>query len=340
MTAKAHFGNPMIEQRKLAAGDALVELTRGIIRVAGEDRLEWLHSMLTADFKNLKPGQSREALLLDVQGHVERVFHATDDGTTTTLVVAADAAEPLMIWFDRMLFRSKVTLLDDSKNFVVFAAMAEIAGLQGAWIDEWPNVVPGGVRYAKASGAKWAYREYLIHADDYGSFTSTHEMAGLDALDALRIAAWRPSLNEVDQRTLPHEIDWMTTAVHMSKGCYRGQEAVAKTHNLGHPPRRLVFLHLDGSGHSLPDVGAEIWVLGPDGSRSERPRGVVTSVAHHFEQGPIGLGLVQRSVPEDASLEVVDQYGTIAASQEVIVPSDAGKAAGIARPNLLMGGKH
>ena len=339
MAAKAHFGNPMIEQRKLASGEAVVELDRGVIQISGEDRLEWLHSMLSADFKNLKPGQSREALLLNVQGHIEHVFHASDDGTSTTLIVSAEAVSGLLVWFERMTFRSKVAIDDVSTEYVVFGSVAEIDGLAASWTDPWPTVVAGGVRYAKTSGAKWGYREFLIHRDEYGSFCSKHELVGTDALDALRVAAWRPGLTEVDERTMPHEVDWMATAVHLSKGCYRGQEAVAKTHNLGHPPRRLVFLHLDGSGHALPEVGSEIWVLNPDGSRSERARGVVTSMAQHYEQGPIALGLVQRNVLEDAELLVVSEYGAISASQEVIVPSDAGKAAGIARPNLLMGGK-
>jgi len=339
MAAKAHFGNPMIEQRKLASGEAVVELDSGVIRISGEDRLEWLHSMLTADFKNLKPGQSREALLLDVQGHVEHVFHASDDGTETTLIVSGDAVAGLLVWFDRMTFRSKVAVADVSNEYVVFGSVAELDGLDAAWTDPWPAVVAGGVRYAKTSGAKWGYREFLIHRDDYVSFTSKHELVGTDALEALRVAAWRPSLSEVDERTMPHEVDWMATAVHLSKGCYRGQEAVAKTHNLGHPPRRLVFLHLDGSGHALPEAGSEIWISNPDGTRSERARGVVTSMAQHYEQGPIALGLVQRNVPEDADLLVVSEYGAISASQEVIVPSDAGKAAGLSRPNLLMGGK-
>lgn len=339
MATAQHFSNSLVEQRKLLAGTAAVELDSGVIRIGGEDRLEWLHSMLTADFKNLKPGVSREALLLDVQGHVQRVFHAVDDGAVTTLIVAGDAVEPLLVWFDRMTFRSKVTIANASADYVVLATVASIDGLQADWTDPWPDTVLGGVRYAKSQGASWGYREFLIHRDDYLSFTSKFEPAGLAALDALRIAAWRPSLAEVDERTMPHEVDWMATAVHLTKGCYRGQEAVAKTHNLGHPPRRLVFLHLDGSGHVLPEAGAEIWVVNADGTRSERARGVVTSVAQHYEQGPIALGLVQRSVSEEAALVVVDKHSEVPAAQEVIVPADAGKAAGLVRPNLLMGGR-
>ena len=337
MTAKAHFGNPMIEQRNLARGKAVVRLDLGVIRVAGVDRLEWLHSMLTSDFKNLKPGQSREALLLNVQGHVEQVFHAFDDGEATSLIVPIDRVDALLKWLDRMMFRSKVAIEDVSGQWAVFGSVAELEGVEESWVDPWPNLVLGGARYSTKVGADWSYREYLVPIAEADKFAAAHGEAGTDALGALRIAAWRPSLHEVDERTMPHEVDWMTTAVHLSKGCYRGQEAVAKTHNLGHPPRRLVFLHLDGSEHSLPNRGDEVWVMQPDGTRSERARGIITSVAQHYEQGPIGLALVQRGVPTEAELVIVSELGDIAASAEVIVPQDAGKAAGLARPNLLMG---
>ena len=73
-------------------------------------------------------------------------------------------------------------------------------------------------------------------------------LAGTWAYEALRIAAGRPRLGlDTDHRTIPHELGWIETAVHLSKGCYRGQETVARVHNLGHPPRRLVRLHLDGA---------------------------------------------------------------------------------------------
>jgi len=148
-------------------------------------------------------------------------------------------------------------------------------------------------------------------------------MAGSWAYDALRVAALRPEIDvDTDDRTIPHEAGWiggwLRSAVHLHKGCYRGQEAVARVHNLGNPPRRLVFLHLDGSGHVLPERGAEVFVAGmPSG----RAIGVVTSVARHAELGPIALALVKRSTPVDAALVVADGAGGpgIAAAQEVIV---------------------
>ncbi|KGM15074.1 hypothetical protein N867_12210, partial [Actinotalea fermentans ATCC 43279 = JCM 9966 = DSM 3133] len=133
----------------------------------------------------------------------------------------------------------------------------------------------------------------------------------------LRVAAWRPrAAAEVDHRAIPHELDWLRTAVHLHKGCYRGQETIARVHNLGRPPRRLTMLHLDGSGHLIPVPGAAVH------DDAGRPVGHVTSVARHHEQGPIALALLKRSLPEDARLAVVCDGGDVAAAQEVIVPAE------------------
>src|SRR5205085_9721513 len=83
--------------------------------------------------------------------------------------------------------------------------------------------------------------------------------AGLDAFEALRVEARRPRLGvDTDHRTIPNELEWLNTAVHLDKGCYRGQETVARVHNLGRPPRRLVLLHLDGVSEELPAPGTPV----------------------------------------------------------------------------------
>ena len=134
-------------------------------------------------------------------------------------------------------------------------------------------------------------------------------MAGMWAAEALRVAAWRPRLGfETDQRTLVQEVDWLRTAVHLHKGCYRGQETVARVHNLGRPPRRLVFLHLDGSGHTLPERGAEVEAGG-------KVVGRLTSVARHHELGPIALAVIKRNT----SLDAICTTAGLSASQEEIV---------------------
>ena len=122
----------------------------------------------------------------------------------------------------------------------------------------------------------------------------------------------------------------MRSAVHLAKGCYRGQETVAKVHNLGHPPRRLVLLHLDGSAGVLPGAGSVVL-------NGEKEVGTVTSSARHHELGPIGLAVVKRTLDPQAPLTVrIDEEGEspaelVAAAQEVIVPVEAGATAGVPR---------
>jgi len=157
--------------------------------------------------------------------------------------------------------------------------------------------------------------DLIVEPDAMGKLAATYPVAGLWALEAARIAAHlpRPGL-DTDHRTLPHEIGLIDAAVHLNKGCYRGQETVARIQNVGRPPRRLVFLHLDGSVDRLPAHGAPI--TSEDGTEV----GFVGSAARHFELGPIGLGLIKRSVPADAAL-LADG---VAAAQEVIVSPEAG----------------
>ncbi len=348
MTSRPHFTNPLTEQRALIEGSAATELeARGIIEVKGPDRLDWLHSLLSQNLKNLTSGQSAEALLLDPQGHIEQVIHFVDDSESAWLIVENQTKDALLAWLNRMIFRMRVEVLDRSEDFVVFGHFG--AGLTSAaisngvalvWNDPWPGVVTGGVRYSRAWPAKWPYSESLVAKADVAKATAEFAQAGTSALEALRIAAHRPRhLFEVDERSLPHELDWMSTAVHMSKGCYRGQETVAKVHNLGHPPRRLVFLHLDGSGHELPDSGDEVFYA-PEGVEP-KVVGKVTSVGQHYEMGPIALAVISRSTPIETELIVHSKVGDIRASQEVIVPPDAGKAVDRPKlPKLLMGGKH
>ena len=206
------------------------------------------------------------------------------------------------------------------------------------WRDPWPTVGAGGHAYALVEPHPGVERDWAeaivtrVEEERMADAAARGEiaLAGLIAADALRIAAWRPRWSaEVDDRALPHEFDWLRTAVHLSKGCYRGQETVAKVHNLGHPPRRLVALSLDGSDNRLP-------VRGRGRAAGRRCRSAsVTSVALHYEEGPIALAIVRRTTPVDAALVVDTEDGPVAATQEVIVPPEAGATASVPRITRL-----
>lgn len=343
MIVKEHFGDPTIEQRNLSEAKAVCVLEpQGVISITGVDRLTWLHSLLSQNLINLEPGQSAEALLLDPQGRIEQIIKVIDDGQTTWLTVDQPKTQSLLEWLQKMVFRMKVEIEDRSKDFAIVGSVQEEINLAFVsnshplvWKDQWPGVVAGGYRYSERA-ISYSWFEHLVLAENLDEALAGKQLAGTMAADGLRVAAGRPkAVTEVDDKSLPHELDLLATAVHLSKGCYRGQESVAKVHNLGHPPRRLTFLHLDGSEHALPDIGDEIRVQG-----EEKTRGKVTSVAQHFEMGPIALALISRSVPEDAALEAVGKNGVIAANQEVIVPQSAGAVANVPKlPRLNLGAK-
>ena len=353
-----HYGNPIVEQRRLERGEAIVDLSnRGVLTVTGPDRLSWLHSMASQALARLAPGESAEALFLDASGRIEHVVHLVDDGETTWLVVEGSDAAPLTAWLDRMRFTLRVDVADCTGEFAVLGAMSGAAldaampahranGVPLDWTDPWGSPAPDAHRYAPDAGhpaSAWHWVERIVPraalADAAAAVRAGRaSAAGSLAAEALRIAAWRPRLaTEVDEKTIPHELDWLRSAVDLGKGCYKGQETVAKVLNLGRPPRRLVLLHLDGSDTVLPAPGDVVVAekVRPEPAAGEAPErrevGHVTSSAMHHELGPVALAVVKRAVPAGLPL-IVESHGTdVAAAQVEIVPVGAGAAVDVPR---------
>jgi hypothetical protein len=326
----AHYGEPLREQRALAAGTAVVDLShRGVVTVAGPDRLSWLNTLSSQQVAALKPGESSELLLLSVQGRIDFDARVIDDGGTTWLIVEAAEAASLADYLNRMKFMLRVEIADVSADWSVVGSTRAVPEWSAylAWQDPWPHVSAGGYSYANVSeenhpGLERPWFEYLIPAAELEDALAGRALAGVLAAEALRIAAWRPRIGaETDDKTIPHELDLLRTAVHLAKGCYKGQETIARVHNLGHPPRRLVFLQLDGSQHTLPAAGSPVLA-------GERKVGTVTSVAQHYEMGPVALAVVKRSVAPDEILTVLDGDEPYPAAQELIVAPDAGQVVG------------
>jgi tRNA-modifying protein YgfZ len=268
-----HYGDPLREQRALLTEGGLVDRShRGVVRVEGPDRLDWLHSLTSQHLAALEADEPREALILSPHGHVEHHLVLSDDGQTTWIHVEPGAAPALVGYLDSMRFWSRVEVEDVSAAYGVLT----VVDVDGGWRD---------LIVARAE---------LGAAVDATGLT----LAGHDAWEALRVAAGRPRLGfETDHRTIPHEVGWIGVAVHLDKGCYRGQETVARVHNLGRPPRRLVLLHLDGSAEELPPPHTPVTLDG-------REVGFLGTAVHHAELGPIALALVKRSTPPDARLFV------------------------------------
>jgi tRNA-modifying protein YgfZ len=310
----AHYGDPYAEQRALAGRWGVVDRSnRGVLRITGADRLSWLHSVTTQHLEQLATGASAEALVLSPQGHVEHHLTLTDDGSATWLHVESGTAGALLEFLTSMRFMLRVEPEDVSAaNAVVTLLGPEVpapSGGQASGEQTLPGILVDAGFGTDLIVPRSELRAIIAELRSAGA-----TLAGMWAYEALRIAAGRPRFGlDTDHRTIPHEVGWIETAVHLSKGCYRGQETVARVHNLGHPPRRLVLLHLDGSEDRLPSHGDQVLL---DGASV----GFTGSAARHYELGPIALALVKRTTPVTATLQV-DQ---IPAAQEVLVSPDAG----------------
>jgi folate-binding protein YgfZ len=307
----AHYGDPFREQRALDGAAGLVDRSnRGVLKITGKDRLSWLHSLTTQHLDGLTAGQSAQALVLSPTGHVEHHLTLTDDGTAVWVHVEPGTAAALAAFLESMKFMLRVEVADLSAGAAVLTVMGPAGGDITAGLE--------GV-LGQVSQDPFGIKDLIVPRERLAGLAAElvgrgAVPAGMWAFEALRIAARVPRFGlDTDHRTIPHEVGWIETAVHLSKGCYRGQETVARVHNLGHPPRRLVFLDLDGSVDRLPAHGSPVEL---DGATI----GFTGSAARHYELGPIGLGLVKRTVPVDATL-LADG---VAATQEVIVPPDAG----------------
>jgi len=308
-TVAAHYGDPVREQR--AAARFTDRSNRGVVTVAGPDRLSWLHSLTSQKLDQLAVGESAQALILDPNGHVEHHLTLTDDGATTWIHTEPGMAAALTKYLDSMRFMLRVEVTDASGEYAVLTVTGpDRGGLASGVLD---------AVLVRSTTASFEIDDLIVRRDLLDGAARElagrgGTVAGMWAFEALRIAARIPRLGvDTDHRTIPHEVGWIETAVHLNKGCYRGQETVARVHNLGHPPRRLVFLDLDGSVDRLPAHEDPVEL---DGEKV----GFTGSAARHYELGPIGLALVKRNVPVDATLLA----GGIAAAQEVIVSPDAG----------------
>ncbi|MEJ3652264.1 glycine cleavage T C-terminal barrel domain-containing protein [Actinomycetes bacterium KLBMP 9759] len=305
----AHRGDPLAEQRAMARSAAVVDRShRGVIAVPGEERLSWLHLILTQHVSELPPATGTEALVLDINGRVLHHMVVANIGETVYLDTDAGEVPELLDYLKKMVFWAKVEPRDATPEFAVLSVVGPetpsvlaAAGLPvpqrpldvvevegGGFVRRmpWPGPDAADVVVPRESLSTWWERLTSAGA----------RAAGTMAFEALRVEALRPRNGlDTDDRTIPHEVGWIGSAVHLTKGCYRGQETVARVANLGKPPRRLLLLHLDSGDDHLPVPGDPV-------VRDGRTVGRVGSVVQHHELGPVALALVKRSVPVDAEL--------------------------------------
>jgi folate-binding protein YgfZ len=324
----AHYGDPMREQRTLETAVGLVDRSnRHVIAVPGEERAGWLHTLTTQHLADLRAGQGSELLVLSPHGHVEQHAYVTEDGSTAWLDTEPGAGEGLLKYLETMRFFTRVDPRDASAEMAVLSLVGPgasdvIEGLDEPRIGDVPgpkfpagSVPPGATsRYDVRPFHNGLARrvplgiDLLVPRTEVGAVRDSLgvPMAGLWAYEAIRVAHRIPRLGwETDHRTIPAEAGFMAAAVHLDKGCYRGQETVARVHHLGRPPRRLVLLHLDGiATDNPPSHGTPVTLDG-------REVGFVGTAVRHHELGMIALAVIKRSVADDARLQVAESAAAI-----------------------------
>ncbi|MEO5832257.1 MAG: folate-binding protein [Nakamurella sp.] len=292
-----HYGDPMGEQRRAERGAGLVDHShREVLRITGADRHDWLNKLTSQLLLPLADGAATEALILSPQGHVEHHFGVTEFDDAVYLDTEPGRGTALLTYLERMKFWSQVDLSVSGLRHLGLLGRGA-APLLG---DDTPTL-----GRARAFGDGFVRRTRLgvdVFTTDVAGTATTLIAAGAVPVgswadDALRVPTRRPRIGvDTDDRTIPNEVSWLTDAVHLQKGCYRGQETVARVANLGRPPRRLVMLNLDGSQDVLPATGDP--VLTAEG----RTVGRLGTVAQHHEEGPIALALVKRTIGPDVPL--------------------------------------
>ncbi len=304
-----HYGDPLGEQRAAADEAVVVDRShRAVLELTGGERKSWLHTISSQHVSDLPDGTITENLSLDGQGRVEDHWIQTELGGVTYLDTEPWRGEPLLAFLRKMVFWADVTIEQRRSRGAVAAGprLADAAVLVALGVLRYRPTRHGGRRLRGGGFLRRLPRRTAIELDlvvpraeapgwlDRLTAAGVRP-AGVWAYEAHRVAALRPRLGvDTDERTIPHEVGWIGSAVHLDKGCYRGQETVARVHNLGKPPRMLVLLHLDGST-DRPATGDPVLAGG-------RAVGRLGTVVDHVDLGPVALALVKRGLPADTEL--------------------------------------
>jgi folate-binding protein YgfZ len=313
-----HYGDPLREQRVLAQGAGLVVRdNRDVLTVTGPDRLSWLHTITSQHLSELQDGDSTQVLVLSPHGHVEQHWHLTELAETVWIDTEPGAAADVLGYLQKMIFMKRVAPADVSTRWGMLTlagpAASEVVATTGCAVPDTAHAVRRGV---DASGGFIRRRdddtvdlivERGVLRDVAEELVAAGaEPVGIWAYEARRVSRVEPRLGlETDHKTIPHEVGWIGTAVHLNKGCYRGQETVARVQNLGKPPRRLVLLHLSGESDELPKPGSPIELQG-------RTVGFLGTAVQHYEMGPVALAVVKRTIEVGTELLVAGSPATVA----------------------------
>jgi folate-binding protein YgfZ len=295
----------------------------GVLELGGADVLSYLHVVSSQHTADLRPGDATSALLLSPKGKIEFAFRLAVVEGGALLDTQAAAARPLAERLQRFVFRYDVTVCQVAAGSGPGAsATAGAAGLAavsllgpgwGAALE--PAGLPGppeGADRATVAAGLVVHRTPLgvdlVGRSATGALEALSRagvaLAPLEAWELARIERGLPRWgDELTDDVLAEEAGLLGSHVHLDKGCYPGQETVARVHNLGQVQRRLAGLRFEGGGLPAPRTDLRTG----DGRRA----GQVRSVARHPELGPIGLAYVRQVVPTGSRVLAGESAGTV-----------------------------
>lgn len=314
----AHYGDPLAECRSVRQAVGLADLShRGKIRLAGKDRGEFLHGLVTNTINTLQPGEGVYAVFTTPKAKILGDAVVSCLAESLWLAVPGEIAATMASHLDRHLFTADVTIEDNTDRFACLSLQgpaaqkvleAAVPGVvppapygvwEGAWKDH-PLLVVGG-----ASTGEEGYDLFLPVEESISLWESLMEFGkpwglqpfGLEALEILRIEAGIPRYGaELDDTVIPLEAR-LDHAISYTKGCYVGQETIARIHYQGHVNRVLVGLKVEGT--TAPSQGDVLYKEGQEVGR------VTSAVFSPMLSTVLALGYAKRAASEPGTVLTV-----------------------------------
>ncbi|HEV8268434.1 MAG TPA: glycine cleavage T C-terminal barrel domain-containing protein [Thermoanaerobaculia bacterium] len=298
----------VFDDRPLRSGAALFDLTgRGAIHVKGRDRYDFLQGLVTNDVKKLAAGSGCHAALLTPKGRMVADLVVLDTGETLEIDCEPSLVEALPPMLSKFIFFQQVEIEDRTPQTAVFHLAGPDAetslgrlGIGALPFDPHHHVsatigsVPVEIVYELRTGAiGFDVRTSRVNAEDVKKILTGAggEPSPSDLFEAARIEACIPRWGaDLDESVMPNEAWFERDAISYSKGCYIGQEIVARLKTYGHVNRHLVGLHVEDGKEIAP--GDELYA-------NEAKVGAVTSVARSARlQKVVALAFVKREFEE------------------------------------------
>ena len=315
MSPSKTFGDVTAEYLAIRSGAALVADCHDVVSVHGSDAESFLQGLISQDLEALPEGGVSRSLLLGPEGKLRAVLWVLKGKGELLLVVDRGMGEALAAELNRYRFRV---------DAVVEPLSGEILGLWGpssrTVLEQADLFAPDG--WERRGDQLVAYLplgrldRFLIVGSGGGALEAAGaRRAGSLAVDAVRVEAGEPVMGrDLDHKTIPQESGLVPEAVSFTKGCYLGQELVARIDSRGHVNRLLRGVVV--GTNVLPPEGAELFT-------ETRPVGRITSVAESPTlRAPIGLALVRREVEVGDPVEIRWEGGAAPASIRELPLSD------------------